>query len=384
MSDTPLPRDAFPVVDGWVYLNHAGVSPLPAPAVDAMAAYAARAASDGGEAWRENETLEADVRARAGRLMGVDGADVAFVPNTSAGLALVVNGLEWAEGDRVVVPACEFPSNLYPWLALTHRGVEVVRVEPAGPGERLPVEAFERVLSGGARVLALSWAQFGRGWRSDLAAIGALCRDHGVLFVVDAIQGVGLMPAAFAEWGVGVAAADGYKWMLGPEGAGVAYVSPAAREQLRVSAPGWNSVSHRADFDRRDPVLDPTARRYEPGTLNDAGLHGLGASLALLETAGVDAIWAHVDRLCLALIEGLEAAGAEVLTDRRDGGGSGIVTFRHPGMEPDRLADELVTRRFSVRARGGGVRAAPHGYNTFDEIEAFAAAVGEVTGATSA
>lgn len=373
-----LPRQAFPVVERWTYLNHAGVAPLPAVAAEAMAAYGAAARDDGGEAWARHEAREAEVRRAAAALMGAPESDVAFVKNTTEGLAFVAAGLDWSPGDRVVVPACEFPSNLYPWLALEDRGVEVVRVEPVGDGHRLPLERFEAALSDGAgrvRVLAVSWVQFGRGWRVDVPALAALAHEHGALFVLDAIQGLGVLPADFARWGVDVACADGHKWLCGPEGFGLLFAAAAARERLRVVGPGWNSVVHRQDWENRDLVLDPGARRFEGGTQNLAGMMGLGASLDLLLSCGVDAVWAHVDGLCDRLVAALSDAGATVLTDRSGGGASAIVTFVVDGRDPPDLAARLVEQRFAVRARGGGVRVSPHGYNTEAEIDAFVTAV---------
>lgn len=376
MTAPPLPRAAFPVTERWTYLNHAGVAPIPAPAAEAIAGYVSAARDEGGEAYARHEQREGEVRAAAASLMGVDVADVAFVKNTTQGLALVASGLDWSPGDRVVVPACEFPSNLYPWLALEELGVEVVRVEPVGEGDRLPVERFEDALRvGRVRVVAASWVQFGRGWRVDVTALASLAHEHGALFVLDAIQGLGVLPAEFAEWGVDVSAADGHKWLVGPEGFGVASVSSPAREQLRVLEPGWNSVIHRQDWENRDLVLDPTARRYEGGTQDYAGLYGLGASIDLLLSTGVDRIWSHVDSLCRRLAEGLAEAGATVLTDRSGGGASGIVTFTVPSMSAKKTAALLLEQAFAVRARGGGVRASPHGYNTEDEIDAFVDAV---------
>lgn len=373
---TPLDRASFPVTEAWTYLNHAGVAPLPRQSAAAMQAYAGVAAADGGETWQRHEAREAQVRLAGARVMGVDVADVAFIANTTVGLGLVAGGFDWKPGDRVVVPTCEFPSNLYPWLALGDQGVEVVRIEPEGPGDRLDSALFEAALRrGGVRVVAVSWVQFGRGWRLDLEALGRMCREHDSLLVVDAIQALGVIPAEFERWEVDVAAADGHKWMLGPEGLGVLYANERARDRLRVVAPGWNSVVHRQQWDNRDLVLDPTARRFEPGTMNYAGIYGLGASLDLLLEAGVAAVWAHVDGLCTRLAEGLEAADAHVLTDRSEGGGSGIVTFRLPGEAPEETEARLLARRFSVRARGGGVRVAPHGYNTVEEIDALVEAL---------
>lgn len=376
MTATPLPRSAFPAAARWTYLNHAGAGVLPASSAAALHAYADAVRDDGGEEWAVHAAREADVRHSAALLLGVAEPDVSFVKNTTEALSFVTEGLTWSPGDRVVVPGCEFPSNFFPWLALRARGVEVVLVEPSGDGECLGIEAFERALDGRpARVVAVSWVQYGCGWRVDLDQLGRLARDHEALFVVDAIQGLGVLPALMGEWGVDLACAAAHKWLLGPDGFGVMSTSTRARAELRVTQPGWNAGIHRDAWEGQPLVLDPSGRRFEGGTQNIGGMMALGASLDLLLETGVDKIWRHVDALCDRLVRGLEDVGARVLTDRSRSGASGIVTFTVPAAEPEPLAAQLRGRRFAVRARGGGVRVSPHGYNTPGEIDAFVEAV---------
>lgn len=377
---TPLDRAGFPVTERWAYFNHAGVAPLPAAAAGAIEAYARAAERDGGQATPENDARVEEVRAAGASMMGVDADDVAFVKNTTEGLGFVANGLSWSEGDRVVVPSVEFPSNLFPWTALRERGVEVVELDAEGEGQRLLLPAFEAALrGGGVRLVAVSWVQYARGWRVDVPPLAELCREHGALLVVDAIQGLGVLPAAFSEWGVDAVVADGHKWLLGPEGCGLMYVSPGLRDELRVLEPGWHSVVQRGDYEDHRLVHDPTARRFEGGTPNYAGVWGLGASLDLLLDAGVDRVWSHVDGLCSRLVEGLAGIGAEVLSDRSGNGASGIVAFRPVGgdgpADVDATAASLIDQGFAVRARAGGIRVSPHGYNTLEEIDTLVEAV---------
>ncbi len=372
----PLARSELPVCERLVYLNHAGVSPLPRAAAAALDDYAAAMLHEGSLAGgRHDERLE-EVRRSGAALMGVPGDDVAFVKNTTEGLAFVASGLEWRPGDRVVVPACEFPSNLYPWRALERLGVEVVTVAPEGPGEAVTVDALDAALAaGGVRLVAVSWVQFGRGHRIDVPALAERCRAHGALLCLDAIQGLGVLPADLEAWGVDFATADAHKWLLGPEGAGLLYVRAERRDLLRVLEPGWASVRHRGDYENRALVLDDSARRFEGGSMNVAGLLAMGASLDLLAAAGIAAVWEHVDRLCDRLAGQLARRGAEVLTDRTRATASGIVTFGVPGRAPEEVAERLGRAGFVVAARGGGVRVAPHGYNTVEEIDALVEAV---------
>jgi selenocysteine lyase/cysteine desulfurase len=223
----------------------------------------------------------------------------------------------------------------------------------------------------------VSWVQFGRGWRTDLAALGELCTRHGALLCADVIQGLGVLPADLAAWGVDFAMADGHKYLLGPEGIGVLYVAERSRHLVRPSEVGWASVVHRGEWENLELVLDPSARRFEGGTANLAGTMGLGVSIRLLLDTTVEAIWAHVDRLCDHVVDGLGTVGATVLSDRSRPGRSGIVSFVVDGLDTTELADSLRADGFVVAPRGGGVRVAPHGYNTVDELDALVEAVAQ-------
>jgi len=339
--------------------------------------------TDGGLAYAHHAERAEEVRRAAAALMGVPAGDVAFVKNTTEGLGFVANGLQWRAGDRVVVPDLEFPSTIYPWLALRDRGVVVDLVSPVGAGGCLPVDAFAAAIASGPppKVVATSWVQFGRGWRTDLAALAAVCHDAGSLLCVDVIQGLGVVPADLESWGVDFAMADAHKWMLGPLGIGVLYVRRSCLEMLRPLEPGWASVSHREQWDNLDLAWDDSARRFEGGSPNMVGIHGMGASVDLLLGAGVESVWEHVSALTDRACEGLAEAGAAVLSDRSQDGRSGIVTFSLNGWEPAALSDLLCTQGVVCSPRGGGVRLSPHGYNTVDDVDRLVSAVDEAAAA---
>ncbi len=368
---TPIPRELIPAAREWVYLNHAGVCPLPLPSVEAMQRAAMAVARAGEFAWEEHIAMVEQVRGAGAALMGVPSADIAFVANTTAGLGFVANGLAWSAGDRVVVPDLEFPSTLYPWIALEDRGVIVDRVQPSGASGALPLEAFAEVIDAGPppKVVATSWVHFGKGWRVDLAGLARICHDAGALLCVDAVQGLGAIPADFEAWGVDFAMADGHKWMLGPEGCALLYVRRSCLDLLRPLQPGWNSVKHREDWDNLDLVFDDSARRLEGGTPNVTGIAALGSSIDLLLGASVGSIWAHIDRVCQRACEGLIAAGATVLSDRSPAARSGIVSFALDGQDPADLVLELRDEGFACSARSGAIRMSPHGYNSEEDVD---------------
>lgn len=376
MSHPPLDRDLFPVTERWAYLNHAGIAPLSTPSVAAMGAVAREVASGGSVGMWDRLDRVDDTRAGLAALLGVPARDVAITKNTTEGIATVAGGLDWAPGDRVIVADRDFPSTVLPWRALERRGVVVDLVEPVGPARALPMERFAEALAAGpCRLVACSWVQFGRGWRTDLAELAALCHEHGALLFANVMQGLGLLPCRLAEWDVDFAAVGGHKWLLGPDGIGGLYVAERGIDLLQPAQPGWASVAHRYDWDELALVWAEDARRFEGGTWNLAGVVGLGAAVELLAAAGAERLWAHVDGLLEQAADGLAAEGATVLTDRSGEGRSGILTFTLDGIDPEAGCRMLEAEGVVVSPRGGGIRVSPHGYTTPAEIDTLVAAV---------
>jgi selenocysteine lyase/cysteine desulfurase len=238
---TPLPRDQFPVTERYRYFDHAGVAPIPRAGADAARWWVDRVLTQGKVDYSEFEVRQDATREAAATLMGVPVDDVAFIKNTTEGIGFVASGLGWSPGDRVVVPDVEFPSNIYPWLALRDFGVQVDVMRSVGEAGALPIAEFERILGAGPppKLVAVSSVQYAQGWRTDVAALVRLTHDAGALLCADVIQSLGVLPTALAEWDVDFAIAGGHKWLLGPEGIGVFYVAERVRDRLRPLEPGW-------------------------------------------------------------------------------------------------------------------------------------------------
>jgi selenocysteine lyase/cysteine desulfurase len=367
-------RAQFPVTAAWAFLDHAAVAPLPAPAVAALHHYAASLAAHGIAAVAEWSARVAHVRALAARLINApDVADVYFVPNTTHGIGVVAEGFPWRAGDNVVLAAEEYPANQYPWLNLAHRGVEV-RAVPSR-GSRVVIDDLRAAMDGRTRVLTASAVQFASGFRADLDALGALCRERDVFFFVDAIQALGAFPVDVRRTPIDALAADGHKWLLGPEGAGFGYVRREWVDRLHPIGVGAFSVENSLAFSTIDFRLKPHAGRWEGGAYNLPGLTAFGASLELLLTAGVE----HVERRVVELTDYLcaraPARGWSVFSARGPGEKSGIVSLAHPDRAPAEVVKRCKAAGVVVNARGGRVRVSPHAYNTPDEIDRFLAAV---------
>lgn len=365
----PIRIAEFPVTERYIYLNHAGVSPIPSRAASAGARVLNRSRDEG--AFRPRTWLEEseEARGRFASLIGASPDEVAFVKNTSEGLSFIAAGFPWKEGDNLVSADVEFPSNVYPWLRLEAHGVEVRRVK-AREG-RVRTEDLFAACDGKTRLIALSSVEFANGFRNDLSGIGEFCRHKGIFFCVDAIQSLGVLPMDVKSFGIDALAADGHKWLLSPEGIGGFYLSREVLEMVEPVVLGWHSVRNRFDFENCDFRLSPDARRFEPGSFNTVGIAALGASLELLLSVGVERIWERVRRLTEGVIEAAGRAGYEVLSPRSPDERSGIVTFRVPGVPAQALWKALLSRNAVCSPRLGGIRVSPHFYNTADEIDRF-------------
>ncbi|OWK36002.1 aminotransferase class V-fold PLP-dependent enzyme [Fimbriiglobus ruber] len=363
-------RSHFPVTGRWAFFDHAAVAPIPDTAVAALAEYASRLAGNGLADILFWVDRVAHVRRLAAQLINAPAADdVMFVPNTTTGIGLIAEGYPWTPGDNVILAAEEYPSNQYPWLNLASRGVEV-RTVPSR-GNRVEIDDVRAAMTDRTRVLATSFVQYGSGFRTDLAALGELCRERGVFFFVDAIQGLGVFPLDVQALPIDALAADGHKWLLAPEGAGIAYVRREWVDRLHPIGVGAHSVVHSFNYSTIDFRLKPHAGRWEGGALNVPGITALGASLELLLGAGIDAVSRRIIELTDYLCARAPEFGLEVFSSRREPDKSGIVSLTKPGTPPKEIMKRCRAAGVIVNVRADRLRVSPHAYNTEDEIDRF-------------
>ncbi len=353
----------FPVRERLVYLNHAAVAPLCKPAADAMKHLADDCLENGSLHYGQWMAVYEGLREAAAKLVNADAREIALVKNTSEGIATVALGLDWKPGDRMVAFKEEFPANYYPWKRLEPKGVEVVWLSVEDPLER--VEEAAR----GAKLLSISFVQFLSGYRAPIREIGDICHRHNCFFMVDAIQGLGAFPLDVRECHIDALAADGHKWLLGPEGCGILYISHELQERVEPIEFGWTNVAKYADYASRDMALRQDAGRYECGTLNTIGCFGLHASIKFLLEVGVGEIGPVVLSLGTRIAEGVQARGCEVLGNRTPENGSGIVSFRKPGVPPEETVRKLKALNIMAAPRAGWVRTSPHFYISPVEID---------------
>jgi cysteine desulfurase/selenocysteine lyase len=370
-------RDELPITEVCVYLNHAGISPLPRRSVQRMAEFAEVSSRTGDQAWPERMREAERVRGMAARLLGAARShEVAFVENTSSALSMVAEGLDWRPGDNVVGAVLEFPSNVYPWMSLADRGVEYRQAEERDG--RIDPEELLSLVDGRTRMLALSWVQYASGFRSDLARLGRACRERGVLFVVDVIQGLGALRLDVERDLVDVAAASTHKWLLGAEGLGLLYVSDRVVDRIRPVRSGWRSMRDQNRWTEYDIDWNEGAKRFESGTFNIYGIAALGGSLDLIFEAGVEAVERRVLALADRAARGLADLGFTVVSSREPSETSGILTATHPGLDAADLVRRLAAKDIVVAARAGRFRISAHFYNTEEEIDRCLAGVAEI------
>lgn len=366
-------RELFPVTQHVVYFNHAAVGPLSTRAHEAMARHAADQRDFGALHWRDWYAEIDRVRESAAKLIGGRADEVAILKNTSEGLAFVAEGLRWREGDNVVTSAMEFTSNWTPWKRLEARGVECrVAAEPS-------VEAIAPLLDGRTRIVSISSVAFHNGFTADLDAIGALCASRNVLFCVDAIQSVGVLPIDVKRSKIDFLAADGHKWMCGPEGAAIFYVAADRREELDVLEIGWTNVERHGKFILTGTTLVADSRRFEAGSLNTNGVYGLRAAIDLLLEIGIDAVAERAVAVATLLADRLEEIGWRVASPRPIR--SPIIGATPPDVEKSivwhhrRIEEQQVV----CAPREGLLRFSPHFYNDADDVERVIRALREKT-----
>lgn len=370
-ADESTRRQEFPVVENGIFLAHAGVTILPRRAADAISRHAeasCRQHQEFGGVLRD----VAKTREACARMIGAKWEEIALLGPTSLGLSLFANGLDWQPGDELIYYGDDYPANVYPWTALVSRGVVLRKLRPVKPGGITP-ELVESAITPRTRLVALASCHFLSGRRIDVDAIGRMLRARGVLFSLDAIQTVGAAPLSVEH--VDFLSADAHKWMLGPLAIGIVYVARRNFEICRPTLLGaWNVRS--PDFMAQEEIeFEQTARRYEPGVLNIAGMYGMKASLDMLLEFGLD----RVEQAILDnrdFLEGLmREQGFEFLSPLAgDPLRSGILTAKHPKKDSAAIFSKLEEAGItaSLRCNRSGdkwIRFSPHFYNTREEMD---------------
>jgi selenocysteine lyase/cysteine desulfurase len=300
-------------------------------------------------------------------MIGAEPTEIALIRNTTEGINLVAEGFPWRAGDNCVTLCDEFPSNQYPWMHLADRGVETRRVST--DRGTVDLDRLAAACDRRTRIVTLSWVGYSSGWRNDLDRVAEIAHRCGAYLFLDAIQGLGVFPLDLGRTPIDFLAADGHKWLLGPEGAGVFFLRREHLDLLRPVGVGWNSVEHAADFSRIELIFKDSAARYEGGSQNIAGMIALSASVKLLAQFGPNALGRRILEITDLACERLTGIGAVVRSDRRAKHKSGIVAFDLPGRDPEAVRRRCLERGIVLSCRSGRLRISPHGYNNSADVD---------------
>jgi selenocysteine lyase/cysteine desulfurase len=369
LSNEELRQHEFPVAKNKIFLAHAGVCALPRRIAQAMADCAREGTLGDQEAFVMHRIN--DARAAGAKLLNCQPDEVSLVGPTSLGLSLVAAGLKFRRGDNILIYHDDYPSNVYPWMALAARGVQVRLLNTRSLGAIRAVDVIGQV-DENTRLVALATCHFVSGQRLEHDAIGKFLRERGVLFCLDAIQTLGAFPTTVEH--VDFLAADSHKWLLGPCGAGVFYVKRDLQEKLNPPVYGWHNVRN-PNFIAQDKIeFRGGAAKFEAGTHNLIGLVGLLAAMELALEIGVDHIAAELARKRAWFVPALQAKGFSVLNpDPKPEQTGGITSIFLPGKDlaplNQKLADAGVIASLRTDRQGQNyIRFSPHFYNTDAEL----------------
>src|SRR5215468_7875911 len=359
----------FPIKRKRAYLNNASIGPMSEPVLVAVNAFLDDVRDNGRNnypAWCRYS--EGQIKARVARLIGARPSEIAFVKNTTEGLVTVANGLDWREGDNIVLPRFEYPSNVYCWMRLAKFGVSIRWVEPRGG--RVPVGAIAEAIDARTRLVSLSAVQFSNGFRHDLAATSELCRKRGVLLNLDAIQWVGALTLDLSQLAVDFLAFGGHKWLLAPIGTGIFYCNANALDRLTPPQVGYHSVEKsEAHLDYDLTAYRPGAARFEAALENFPGIWGLDAAVKVLLGLGPRRIEEHILGLAAYAAGGLRSLGWQIASPSERGERSGLVSFSSPNADVQALEMRLRAAGVDLAVRDGRMRLSPSYFNDRQDIQ---------------
>jgi selenocysteine lyase/cysteine desulfurase len=370
LADEELRRREFPVVHDKIFLAHAGVCPLPQRIAQAISECAAQSTLGDQEAFMLHRL--ADARKLGAQLLNCQPDEVALVGPTSLALSFVAAGLNFRKGDNILIYHDDYPSNVYPWMALAARGVQVRLLNTRGLGVIRPMDVMGQV-DENTRLVALASCHFISGYRLEFQAIGKFLRARGILFCLDAIQTLGAFPTTVEH--VDFLAADAHKWLLGPCGAGIFYVRRELQEKLNPPIYGWHNVRNQNFVSQEKIEFRSGAVKFEAGTQNLIGLVGLIAAMELVLEIGVENIAAELLRKRTWLLPALQAKAFTVLNaDAKTENASSIISFHQSGKNlvelHQKLSDAGVVASLRVDRKGQNyIRYSPHFYNTDAELQ---------------
>jgi cysteine desulfurase / selenocysteine lyase len=369
--------DLFPIKRKYAYFMSSSSGPLSLPAYEAIQEMSQGSMNNGALYYSDWLKLEPDVRELASKLLGCHSNNVAFVNSTSHGLWIASQMLDWQPGDEVILPRGEFPANVYPWLALERLGVQIRWLDAGvqrGSAVDVTSDSVRSLVNSRTRLLSVSFVQFDNGCQRDIKRLGQLCQELGIKFVVDAIQGLGVIPLNSTDCLADFVVSGCQKWLLSPHGVGLLYAKSSWLEIPKVPSLAFYSLAEPYNFAMQDyeqtlQRLSPRAQRFEASAPNVLALAALKANLELMLSIGIEEISKRIKHLSDRLVSGLTALGFPVLSPRQENLWSGIVSAECPGMDAVALKNELAANGIIIGGKADTIRVAVHFFNDESDID---------------
>lgn len=359
-------RKLFPHIEkGITYLNHAATGAFSIRLLNEMNEYFRIRSEDKIDDYPGFVKITEETKELLASYMNTESCQLAFMDNTTNGLNLLAQGLHWNKGDEIILNDLEFPANVYPFMNLEKKGVKIEIVK-SHDGIVSAEDIIEKITSR-TRLVSVSMVQFLSGYRIDLEKLGKECRKRGVVLSVDAIQGLGALRLDVNQCSVDFVSCGTQKWMLGLQGLSFIYVSADLQKNLDPVYVGWLGVNDGWNLLDYNLSLKDSAERFQPGSLNSAGIYALNASLKLFMDFGIDNVEENVLANSVHLISELKRIGIEpLIPESREKYLSGIVSFRHKNAYS--ILEILQEKKIETAVREGIMRISPHFYNNSEDI----------------
>lgn len=360
-------RKLFPYLKkNFIYFNHASTGPISARVKKSLNELLYLNSEGKIDDYIELLKRADESKQLLGKLLNTTADRIAFTSNTSQGLNILAQGIKWKKGDRIILGDVEFPANVYPFLNLIDKGVEIDFVK--SENGIITAEDLIHAITPKTKLISVSYVQFLSGYRIDLELLGNICKEKEIILSLDAIQGLGALTLDIKKCNVDFLSCGTQKWMLGLQGMAFIYISEELQSELKTASVGWLSVENAWDLIDYDFKLKKTANRYQPGTLNTYGIYAINASLKMFDEFGYDNIENQVLSNSKYFIEQLAAMGfSPFLKNCNKKNIAGIISFKSEDAEI--ILNYLQTKNIISAVREGIVRLSPHFYNTKDEID---------------
>lgn len=360
-------REHFPhLKTDQIYFNHAAIGPWSTPVLNRINEYMVQRSGEMIENYKSLLVWNANAKEKLAKILGCTPERIAWSDNVSNALNILAQGLEWKSGDRIILNDIEFPSNVYPFLNLKKLGVEIDFIKSRNG--LVDLEDIEKIISPKTKLISISLVQFLSGYRIDVDAIGELCKQKGIIFCVDAIQGTGVVQIDVKKSRIDFLAGGTQKWLMSSQGLSYLYLTEELQQKINQKNVGWTSVKNAWNLLHYDLTLKPDAERFQNGTSNALGIAVFDASLDLFLGFGMQNVERRILDNTNFFIEKLTELGVEpILKNVSENHRAGIISFKHK--EAQTIFEMLEKRKIYAAVREGMIRFAPHFYNTKEEIK---------------